>query len=316
MEYNNHNNKVGHNQEHKINNNVGQNHNRIPDENRIILAHQVHNQEHGQKHNQDPDPGPDPSPDPDHIDHYPDYPLIRANTVLKKKRNIPFWSKNPNVLFQQDYFYEFFPVESMSYNQKLNAVSRTVIVLTAIAFIFTRSIRLVAISAITLFAIFLLYYLKDDANKQVRFAETFEADDPAIVYLNKHGVPIRTDTFYPTTSHNPLGNVLVTDYEFDTNRKPAPPAYAANVNKSILENAKKMVSESNPDQPDIADKLFRDLGDEYVFEQSLRPFHSTASTTIPNDQGGFADFCYGDMLSCKQGNMFACVRDNVRYTNY
>ena len=80
MEYNNHNNKVGHNQEHKINNNVGQNHNRVPDENRIILAHQVHNPEHGQKHNQDPDPGPDPDPDPwmrDDRDEYPFCPFYR-----------------------------------------------------------------------------------------------------------------------------------------------------------------------------------------------------------------------------------------------
>ena len=62
-------------------------------------------------------------------------------------------------------------------------------------------------------------------------------------------------------------------------------------------------------------KLFKDLGDQYIFEQSLRPFNSTSSTTIPNDQGAFADFCYGSMVSCKEGNMFACARNLARHTN-
>ena len=36
-----------------------------------------------------------------------------------------------------------------------------------------------------------------------------------------------------------------------------------------------MVQEANPDHPDIADKLFNDMGSNFEFEQSLRPFHST-----------------------------------------
>ena len=71
----------------------------------------------------------------------------------------------------------------------------------------------------------------------------------------------------------------------------------------------------NPSQPDLADKLFRDLGEQYVFEQSLRPFYSTASSTIPNDQQAFAEFCYGSMVSCKEGNPFACARNLTRHTN-
>ena len=47
------------------------------------------------------------------------------------------------------------------------------------------------------------------------------------------------------------------------------------------------------------------------FEQSLRPFYSNPSTTIPNDQGSFADFCYGSMVSCKEGNPYACYRNST-----
>ena len=99
-------------------------------------------------------------------------------------------------------------------------------------------------------------------------------------------------------------------------KKPAPPAFNKNVNEKILEDAKQLVVKSNPDQPDIADKLIKDLGEQYVFEQSLRPFHSIPSTTIPNDQQAFAEFCYGSMVSCKEGNPFACARNLTRHTNY
>jgi hypothetical protein len=102
--------------------------------------------------------------------------------------------------------------------------------------------------------------------------------------------------------------VLLTDYEDNPNKKPAPASYNRANTQDILTQAKEFVKTANPDQPDIADKLFKDLGEELQFEQSMRPFYSTSATTIPNDQEAFADFCYGSMVSCKEGNMFACSR--------
>ena len=119
------------------------------------------------------------------------------------------------------------------------------------------------------------------------------------------------DEFLEGTKKNPFSNVLLNDYDYNPNKKPAPPIYKPEVTDNILSEAKNMVQKLNPGQPNIADKLFRDLGEQYVFEQSLRPFYSTASTTIPNDQSGFADFCYGSMISCKEGNLFACARNNA-----
>ena len=123
------------------------------------------------------------------------------------------------------------------------------------------------------------------------------------------------NTFYFYLSSNPFSNVLMTDYDYNPDKKPAPPSFNQNVNEEILTSAKKMVQEINHDQPNIQDKLFRSLGEEMVFEQSLRPFHSTSSTTIPNDQQAFAEFCYGSMISCKEGNQFDCARNLSRHTN-
>ena len=131
----------------------------------------------------------------------------------------------------------------------------------------------------------------------------------------KNNTPSFETTFQNPSSNNPFSNVLLPDYDFNPNKKPAPPSFNMNTNNTILENAKQAVIDLNPSQPDLADKLFRDLGEQYVFEQSLRPFYSTASSTIPNDQQAFAEFCYGSMISCKEGNPFACARNLSRYTN-
>ena len=72
----------------------------------------------------------------------------------------------------------------------------------------------------------------------------------------------------------------------------------------------------NPDQENIRKKLFHDVTENLEFEQSMRQFYSTANTIIPNDQESFAEFCYGDMISAKEGNQFAAVRNNPRYNLY
>jgi hypothetical protein len=229
---------------------------------------------------------------------------------------IPFWAENPNVIFQQQYFFEFFPSENMTYSQKLNAVSRMIIYLTFFMFIFTKSIRLLIISLITLSSIYFLYnHQKQEKRKlENKNLENFTSS-VAKDLLEQNNIELQGNVFATPTSINPFSNVLISDYDYNVNKKPAAPSFNTNVNNDILIQAKQLVSEANPDQPDISDKLFKDLGEQFVFEQSLRPFHSNPSTTIPNDQQGFAEFCYGSMVSCKEGNMFACARNLARHTN-
>ena len=235
---------------------------------------------------------------------------------------IPFWATNPNILFESQYLLEFFPVKGMTYNQKLNAVTRTVVMLAFFTFLTSGNMRVIIVSVITLLAIFVLhhYHIKENGtkNKSALLKESLKEgfSNPAMDYLDEENIRVTEEVFDSPTAENPFSNVLATDYDYNPNKKPAPPAFNKNVNEQILEDAKQLVVNSNPGQPDIADKLFKDLGEQYVFEQSLRPFHSNPSTTIPNDQQAFADFCYGDMVSCKEGNPFACAKNLTRHTNY
>lgn len=247
--------------------------------------------------------------------------MTEIESKVEKKEKVPFWAKNPNILFNEKYMFEFYPVDTMSYEQKLNAISRTIIILTAVSFLFTKNIRLLVIGIITFIAIYVLHYFhekekeKRESKKIVKsLKENFES--PALDYLKENNMPIPTDVFDNPDSSNPFGNVMVTDYDYKPNKRPAPPANNKIVQDEILEQAKRAVSEANPDHPDIADKLFNDMGSNLEFEQSLRPFHSNPNTAIPNDQTAFAEFCYGSMISCKEGNKFACARNLSRHTNY
>lgn len=246
--------------------------------------------------------------------------IQHTDSLEQTKTYIPFWSENPNILFNQKYIFEFFPVNDMTYEQKLNAITRTVIILLIVAFLFSKSLRTLLIGAITIGAIFLMHYYhgieksKNDFKKQVEGFDTSKS--PAMDFFKNNNLPLPDDVFMEPDSSNPFSNVLMTDYDYNPNKKPAPPSFNQNVNNNILNQAKRLVIDANPDQPDIADKLFKDLGEELVFEQSLRQFNSNPSTTIPNDQAAFAEFCYGSMISCKEGNAFACARNTSHYTNY
>ena len=264
---------------------------------------------------------------------------------------VPFWGMDPNVLFQQ---FEFFPVSSMTYEQKLNAVTRGIIVLGAASFILTMSIRILVITIVTVLAIFAIHYYEEregmtalevvaDENplsdrllgrignqgasgdvpvkrKKMSAAPVpieITKQNPADLVLRdrniaKSGVSGEPSVFGEPSSSNPFGNFLVSDYVNNPYKRPAQPAFN---NNGILSEAKKLVAELNPGQPDISDKLFKDLGEQYVFEQSLRQFTSNPSTTLVNDQTGFADFCYGSMTSCKEGNLFACARNLPRHVS-
>jgi len=222
-----------------------------------------------------------------------------------------FWAHDPNILFRPEYLTEIFPSNDMSLSRKMNAITRMVIYITILILGYSRNIRTLIVSAMTIAAIFIVYRQKSGEITMEKFGGNKVVSDS----LAKEGIAVPDDVFDQPSPENPFSNVLITDYTDNVNKKPAPPTYNKSVSESILSQAKQLVRESNPGNPEIADKLFNDMGEQYAFERSLQPFYSMPNTTIPNDQRGFAEFCYGSMISCKEGNQFACARNLARHTN-
>ena len=117
------------------------------------------------------------------------------------------------------------------------------------------------------------------------------------------------------TIQNPMMNVLLPEISYNPTRDEAAPAYNPEVEKDINKSTEGYVvldfePRNMTEAEKLQKKLFADLGDKYEFDDSMRTFYTNPNTTIPNDQKGFAEFCFGDMISCKQGNEMACQRFN------
>jgi len=242
--------------------------------------------------------------------------------------SIQFWSNNPTILLNKENIFEIWPSPCMSFESKLNAISRLVILLTALGFLVTQSTRILIIGFITLAAIFFLYQfrkqklIKSLVNKEgfinvaADYSESGNAPAPINVSVSKTTVPLgsvlQTD-YYASNKRNPMGNVLLTEISDNPLRKAAPPSFNPIVNESINKNTKKSIQMLNPGIKNTSKQLFGDLGQNFDLDQSLLPFYSMPNTKIPNYQTAFADFLYGNMPSCRDGSAFACVQDNERY---
>ena len=102
-------------------------------------------------------------------------------------------------------------------------------------------------------------------------------------------------------------NVLLPEIKYNPTRKAAAPSFNPVVEKEINESAGNV---------GIDPRLFVDLGDKLSFENSMRQFYSTANSRVPNDQTAFAEFCYGNMPSAKEGDALQLIKDNTRWINY
>ena len=105
------------------------------------------------------------------------------------------------------------------------------------------------------------------------------------------GCPLPDHT--PPTSRNPFMNILLDDIKYHPQRPAASPV----------------------DQPDVAQTMddyfriqwFSDPTDVFGKNQGQRQFITQPSTTVPNDQGSFADWLYKiPGKTCKEGGRAAC----------
>jgi hypothetical protein len=214
-----------------------------------------------------------------------------------KSKSADFWLYNPMILFKKEYLADLYPNQSQSFVEKINAISRLIILLTILGFIVSRAIKILISGAVALgvLALFFISNERTKVNEKLK-KEAFTSSDPAVYKETKQ-------QFTVPNAENPMMNVLLTDYVDAPKRKPAAPSFNPAVEQEILEVAKDKAV--NP-------RIFKDLGDNLAYETSLRNFHTNPSTTIPNDQKAFADFCYGDMPSCKEGHEMQCIKNNTQ----
>jgi len=238
-----------------------------------------------------------------------------------------FWSNDPTVLFHKESILQLWPTQQMTFECKMNAISRLVVLLTLLGFIFTRNMSLLIVCVITLAIIFTLYKLRKQkfvsslVKKKEGFSVNSSAQPSALSPSQMTTNPVTLETvlrseFHPTTKKNPFGNVLLTDIADTPDRKSAAPSFNPDVYDEIDSVVKKQTQMLNPGIINTNKQLYGDLLSNYDLDKSLMRFYSTANTRVENDQGAFSQWLYGNMPSGKSSGpdgAFARVQDNYRY---
>ena len=78
-------------------------------------------------------------------------------SMEKRLSSTQFWINDPLVLFKREEMMDIWPAPLMSIEQKLNAISRIVILLSILGFLITKNVNILFTGAITL-AIFVMMY--------------------------------------------------------------------------------------------------------------------------------------------------------------
>ena len=190
-----------------------------------------------------------------------------------------FWMPHYAILFQKDQM-QFWPTEKMTVDEKLNAITRFVIVLSLLGSVLTQTLKFMWIGLVTL-GLIVLYH------RSLTSVEPFTAQSNA-----RHTVPTR---------NNPLMNVLLPEINGNPKRKSALKSYLPEVERDITRKVKEELP--NP-------AIYKGKHNEMLLDYSMRNFYTTASTTIPNDQEGFGKFCYGDLVSAKDGSKTALLKQD------
>jgi len=240
----------------------------------------------------------------------------------------PFWSNEPTILFNKNSILQLWPLECQPFEAKLNAISRLVIILTLVGFIFTRNFSLLIIGVITLAIIFSLYKLRKNEMVNKKKVEGFKIDREFINLSQNSGSigdaiasqdnlkTINKSDFYATNYKNPMGNVLLTDIMDDPDRLAAPPSFNYDVNNDINAAVKKQTQMLNSGIKNTSKQLYGDLKDNYDLDQSMQRFYSNANSRVTNDQNSLGQWLYGDMPSAKESGAesnIQRVKDNLRY---
>lgn len=204
----------------------------------------------------------------------------------------PFWLNDPNILLKKNKITEVWPTANLTFNEKLNAITRLVILLTLVGMFFENKVQLCVTGLVTIMCIVILYKAKTNPKEGFTDKNIYDKIDKNATM---------------PTDKNPVMNVLPTEHVDNPTREAAAPADNKKVEEKINKATIKSI-EKNFEDPKISEKLFQDLGDKFTFDRSMRQWHSMPNTEIPNDQTSFADWCYGDMISGKEGDELAMLK--------
>ena len=187
-----------------------------------------------------------------------------------------FWVNEPTVLFNKKYINQIWPYSYLTYEEKLNATTRFIVIITLLGYVLLNRFIIIVLGLIIVGIIVLLY-----KKKEGMVFPYYGVNDQQSIEQN-----------------NPFGNVLMTDYKFNPNKKAVNADYTPDLENTLNSKIKEFIIQENSDNNEI-NNLFNNVGDQFKFEQNNHQFYTNPSTTIPNKQDDFLSFCFGTLPSEK-----------------
>jgi hypothetical protein len=198
------------------------------------------------------------------------------------------WYEDIQGFITHDNYFTILPMANMTFEEKANALVRFFIYLGLILALVKASYKYLFFGIIAM--IISVVLIEFDKTQRMR-AEKF---------LDKQDLTVVNNTLCTkSTVDNPFMNPSISDIAYNPQR----PSACDVTNESIQDQV----------NTNFNARLYKDVGDLYGKMSSQREFYTMPSTTIPNDQTGFAEWLYGTGSTCKEGNGEQCFA-NMKYS--
>ena len=199
------------------------------------------------------------------------------------------WYEDPGNFITYRNYLTILPTQEMTTEEKLNALVRFFLYLGCALALIRADYRYLFFGIIV--AVMSIPLYQNEMNQLEKVEKFLEAKDLDVV---NNKVCTRS------TIDNPFMNPSIADYKY----YPSRPAACDNDNPKVQKTMTK----------NFYSRLFRDSDDLYDQEGSARQFYTVPGSTIPNDQGTFAEWCYGHGATCRQGAGDQCYNNQYFVT--
>lgn len=194
------------------------------------------------------------------------------------------WYEDVLGFLNNENYYRVIPMQTMTMEEKLNALVRFFTYLGIVLALLRSNYKYLFFGIVAAMMSVALYEYEKTRKKRTE------------KFLEKHNIDVVDNKVCArSTVHNPFMNPTLIDITENPDRPSA----------CVLENSKvhELVEQN------FEANMFRDVGDLYGKMASQRQFYTMPSTTIPNDQDGFAKWLYSGGPSCKEGNGQQCYNN-------
>jgi len=236
---------------------------------------------------------------------------IRDNNIKYTNNSLiheNYWFQDlPGTIFNLDKAIQVIPNSDMTYPEKINSLVRLSIYIGIILALFYSNFLFLYIPIITMILTYILYLFRVDKLEQSR------AQNGPNSKLNS--LPATTSANLMNTLMGNTGNGKETFENMLNIQHCNSPSYQNPFMNPLVfdsrlrDNACDAIKPHNQLQIEREYNKYciKDISDIWNHNSGRRQFYTVASTTYPNDQGGFANWLYRTPPTCKEGNGAQCV---------